>query len=133
MAPVTHPDAMTLTARLQAFLADERKNNDLLEHLGVGQAAQVREQVLRALEDVLASHDEGTVTAEEAANITGCNVETVRRAVRNGEIQDLRTSEGAAIHVRMADLEYLKGKARKVARRPAGPQSSAVDRLARLG
>lgn len=124
---------MSVTAAIRAFVEAKRKENELLErHAAEGDLAHARELLLRDLEDALAAHDEGTVTADEAAEITGCNVETVRRAVRNGEIADLRTNERGVIRVRQADLDYLRGKAKR-APRARTAASGAVARLARLG
>ena len=53
-----------------------------------------------------------TVLVSEAASLAGVSEETVRRAVRSGEIEDSRPHGRGTIRVRLADVERLKGKAR---------------------
>jgi hypothetical protein len=112
------PVDVGLRSRLAAFIACAREDNEVLERNGAASQAKARGALLTDLEDLLGA-EEATFTVDEV-NKFGPAKETIRRAVRNGEIPDLRHAGRGPMRIRERDVEYLKGKARG-SRRKAPP------------
>lgn len=100
---------------LEEFIDSARAQNALLRKNGAEHLARAREALLEDLVSAAVRAEEETLTVEEAAAYAGVHEETVRRAVRRGEILDLRDSrqKGSPIRVRKSDVEQLKGKRRR--------------------
>lgn len=94
------------------FLEDERASVEVLDSYGAFEAARAAESVLNRLEEAARVNDQQTVSVAEAAALTGVHEETVRRAVRRGEIADLRDEPGQHIRVLRGELDVLRAKAR---------------------
>lgn len=119
-----------LLDHLEAFIEAARSDNAVLERNGAIEAARARANLLAELEEALALFEDETVTVAEAAQLTGVNEETVRRAVRNGEIADTRENPNGIIHVRRGDLERLRGKVRNRNRSESSAQNAVAALIA---
>ena len=124
----------TTTATLRAFIDRARLFNEELVLNGATEQAKARGRLLQQLEELLAAEAEQTYTVEEAAELTGAHPETIRRMVREGEIEDHRSTPGGTIRVPGSALDLIRGKVRK---RPAASATRdtgvrAVAQLARL-
>ena len=101
-----------MLARLQLVLDRAREENIILERNGATVAATARAALLADIAEALASPAGEMLTVEEAAHAAGVSIETVRRAVRNGELPDYRSNPRGTIRIRAEDIPFLKGKAR---------------------
>jgi excisionase family DNA binding protein len=72
----------------------------------------IREMLEAEAQEAASAVEHRTVLVSEAASLADVSEETVRRAVRSGEIEDSRPRRRGVIRVRLADVERLKGKAR---------------------
>ena len=114
---------------LRDLLTAYRERAAMAEEIGAKAQADAIRWCAARLEECAQGREEECVSVEEAAARTNAAQETVRRAVRNGEIADLRTNPRGKMRIRVADLAVLRGKARGQ-RVEAGP--SLDDPVARL-
>lgn len=77
------------------------------------------------LEDALVAAKEETITVSEAARMASVSEETVRRAVRQGTICDLREAGKGPMLIPMSAVGFLQGKSR--GRAPARNSFDAAD------
>ncbi len=104
---VTIPDG--LPGWLLAFVTDALRENHTLEDNGAHQAAAARVSLLNRLIAAAQAHLNDELSAHQAAALARCHPETIRRAVRDGAIPDLRASPRGHHRVRRGDLEKLVG------------------------
>ncbi|MFN0177202.1 MAG: helix-turn-helix domain-containing protein [Gemmatimonadales bacterium] len=104
---MTIPDG--LPGWLATFVAEALRENITLEENGAHQAAAARASLLNRLIASTQAHLNDELSADQAAALTGCHPETIRRAVRDGAIPDLRSSPRGHHRIRRGDLEKLVG------------------------
>lgn len=71
---------------ITAFVTEMRSVNDELRENGAWEQAEARERLLCELEDFMAEFNQGGLNVRAAAFAAGVHEETVRRAIRGGEI-----------------------------------------------
>jgi len=89
---------------LAVFVAEALAENETLAHNGASQALAARKALLEGLLDALRHFLDDEVTVEEAATITGRHPETIRRALRSGDLPDRRQNPRGHYRVRRSDL-----------------------------
>jgi len=94
---------------LVAFVDEAIRENHTLEDNGAHQAAAARVSLLNRLIASAQAHLNDELSAEQAAVLAGCHPETIRRAVRDGAIPDLRSSPRGHHRIRRGDLDKLVG------------------------
>lgn len=104
---------MVDTTWLETFLAEEEKETGILSANGADCQVEARARILTKLRAAAEAALAETVSVEEAAMLTGVNPETVRRAVRNGTVTDLRSSPRQTIRVLQRDLPVIAARRRK--------------------
>lgn len=99
------PDA--LPGWLVAFVTEAIRENQTLEENGAESAVAARAALLNRLVAAAQAHLNDELSADQAAALTGCHPETIRRAVRDGAIPDLRSSPRGHHRIRRGDLDKL--------------------------
>ncbi len=112
---------------LAAFIGEALRETDTLRENGADQAASARMALLKKLLAAAAAWLNAELDTVTAAEETGRCEETIRRAVRDGNIPDSRANRKGHIRVRRGDLRKLAGSARQ----PYDPDADAQD-IARL-
>ncbi|MBL8989397.1 MAG: helix-turn-helix domain-containing protein [Gemmatimonadetes bacterium] len=107
---VTIPDG--LPGWLVAFVTEALRENHTLEDNGAHQAAAARVSLLNRLIGAAQAHLNDELSADQAAALSGCHPETIRRAVRDGAIPDLRSNPRGHHRIRRGDLDKLVGHRR---------------------
>ena len=92
---------------LVAFVTEALRENDTLEDNGAQQAVAARVALLTRLVAAAQAHLNDELSADQAATLAGCHPETIRRAVRDGAIPDLRSSPRGHHRIRRGDLDKL--------------------------
>lgn len=92
---------------LVAFVDEALSENRTLAENGAGHAVTAREALLQKLIAAAQQYLDGQITVEEAAAILGRHPETIRRAVRKGDLPDGRTKARGRHRIRRGDLEAL--------------------------
>ena len=92
---------------LTAFLLDAQRETDTLRDNGAEQPAAARTALLRKLLDAAQAWLAQELDSSEAAREKGVCDETIRRAVRAGEIPDRRANPRARHRIRRSDLQKL--------------------------
>jgi excisionase family DNA binding protein len=92
---------------LVAFVDEALRENRTLAENGAGQAVTAREALLQKLIAAAQQYLDGKITVEEAATILGRHPETIRRAVRKGDLPDSRTKARGRHRIRRGDLDAL--------------------------
>lgn len=98
---------------LDQFLTAATQETQTLRENGADCQATARVRLLDQLREAATSAGDETVSVEEASAQTGVNPETIRRAVRRGELADTRTSKHQNIRIRKSDLPKLAAKRRQ--------------------
>jgi excisionase family DNA binding protein len=104
---VTIPEE--LPGWLVAFVTEALRENQTLDENGAHPAVAARVALLNRLIAAVQTHLNDELTADQAAALTGCHPETIRRAVRDGAIPDLRSSPRGHHRIRRGDLDKLVG------------------------
>jgi hypothetical protein len=99
----------------------------LLRQNGANCQADARLRLVEQLKEALLAAGDETVSVEEASAMTGVNPETVRRAVRRGDLPDGRSSKHQNIRIRKNDLPKLAAR-KRAARKPTS-KSNAVEKF----
>ena len=89
---------------LMAFVADALVENDTLAQNGANQAVTARIALLVSLLAALRHYLNDEITVDEAAVLTGRHPETIRRALRSGDLPDRRANPKGHYRVRRGDL-----------------------------
>ena len=89
---------------LMAFVADALMENDTLAQNGADQAVTARIALLDNLLVALRHFLNDEITVDEAAALTGRHPETIRRALRSGDLPDRRDKPRGHYRVRRGDL-----------------------------
>jgi len=112
---------------LDAFLTSAENETSILRENGAGCQVEARERLLTKLREAATLAQDETVSVEQAVVLTGVNPETVRRAVRSGEVTDLRSSPKQTIRVLKRDLPLLAAKRRRKSNGLAGDTVDAYN------
>ncbi len=105
---------------LAAFVLEAQRETDTLRDNGAEQAAAARVALLRKLITAAAAQLDEEIDIHEAAREKGVHEETIRRAVRDGRIQDRRANPRGRHRIRRGDLN-------RVAESPAPPYDPVTD------
>jgi len=108
---------------LTAFWAEALSENGTLAENGAYQALTARNALLERLLDALRHFLNDEITVEEAAALTGRHPETIRRALRSGDLPDRRTNPRGHYRVRRGDLASFAAPDS----RPYDPSADAQD------
>lgn len=100
---------------LERVIENAREENEILRKMGIVDVVRAREALLKDIERAWSEAQEETVTIDVAAKLCAVHPETIRRAIRDGRIQDVRENPapGSPIRVRRKDLQILRGLSRK--------------------
>lgn len=112
---------------LENFIEAARASNKLLRDSGAETVAEARERLIRHLLDAYQEWGNGTVSVAEAAQLTGACEETVRRAVREGRLTDLRDNPRGHIRVKRSELGLLNGRTQRRHRERNGTYNPVAD------
>lgn len=105
---------------LAEFFANEEARTAEFEESGAVEVAKARRALLERLRRAELEHLSGSVSVEEAAEITGLHAESIRRLVRRGETGQPGRRRKQTIRIPRKDLPLLAARARGVAaERPA--------------
>jgi len=116
-----------LSPWLVTFVQQALSDTAVLQENGAQEAAAARGALIQKLVAAASEWLDTEVDAAEAAEATGVCQETIRRAVRDGEIPDRRPNSRGLHRIRRGDLEKLAAHSR----RPYDPNADAQD-IARL-
>ena len=105
---------------LAAFVLEAQRETDTLRENGAEQAAAARLALLKKLIAAAAAQLNEEIDIHEAAREKGVCEETIRRAVRDGRIPDLRANPKGRHRVRRGDLN-------RVAETPGPPYDPITD------
>ena len=112
---------------LVEFVREALGDTLVLQENGAQEAAAARSALIQKLVTAASDWLDTEVDAAEAAEAAGVCQETIRRAVRDGEIPDRRPNLRGRHRIRRGDLEKLAS----LSRRPYDPNADAQD-IARL-
>lgn len=99
---------------LKEFIRSHREMNDLLIGMGAPGPVPVRERLLEQLEEAAHAADFEHIPLLEAAERAGVHPETARRAIRSGELTDVRERPGQHMSVLRGELDILRAKGRGI-------------------
>jgi hypothetical protein len=109
-----------LDAWLRDFVDAERRETEILVLNGATQAVMARRRVISSLLGAARTWLEEEVDVAETARLARCCEETVRRKVRQGELEAERTGQRGRLRIR-------RGAARALAATPARVYDASAD------
>ena len=112
---------------LVAFVHQALADTAVLQENGAQEAAAARSALIQKLVTAASDWLDTEVDAAEAAETVGVCQETIRRAVRDGEIPDRRPNSRGRHRIRRGDIDKLATHSRQ----PYDPNADAQD-IARL-
>ena len=95
---------------LVTFVSEARLETETLRKNGAHQAATARDAAIDGLLVAATAWLDAEVDVSEAARTVGVCEETIRRAVRRGDIPDQRDQPRGRHRIRRGDLEQFAGK-----------------------
>jgi len=93
---------------LADFIIDAERETAVLRDNGAEGQARSRESLIRKLLGRASEHLRAEIGVDEAAQLLGRNPETVRRAIRDGRLPDMRSNPRGHHRVRRGDVIALE-------------------------
>ena len=113
---------------LVEFIKDAERGTVFLRENGADSQAKARDALIRNLLRRASEHLDTEIDVDEAAQLIGRDPETVRRAIRDGRLPDLRENPRGHHRIRRGDLIALETRRKKTYDSAADAQDIAKRR-----
>lgn len=114
------------------FIQESARETDLLAENGAQEAAQARTTQLRKLLEAARSHLDAEIDVREAAELAGRSEETIRRAIRDGDLPDLRSNPRGHHRTRRGAVRELENRGRGKGKYDPVADAQDIAKLRRL-
>lgn len=126
----------TLTGRIPAgldhwlveFITNAERETAFLRENGAESQAKARETLIRGLLSRASEHLDAEIGVDESAELLDCDPETVRRAIRDGRLPDLRENPRGHHRTRRGDVITLNNRRKQAYNSAADAQDIAKRR-----